>query len=100
FDAHIAPQGSVEMRVAKVPVNKGDVLTFAVTSENDTNSDSFDWTPVIERVLASGKTELLTDAKRDFCGPDHWPLNRTKPQPALSQLVQVLLMSNEFQFVD
>ena len=46
------------------------------------------------------KAALLTDARRDFCGPDHWPVNRARPQGVLAQLAQVLLMSNEFQFVD
>ena len=98
FDSHVAPQGTVPM-TAKLPVKKGDVITFAVTCEGDTNSDAFNWTPVIERILPNGN-ELITDARRDFCGPTHWPLNRSQPQSPLSQLVQVLLMSNEFQFVE
>jgi hypothetical protein len=100
LDLHVDPKGIQEMALKNITVKKGDVLTFAVTCEGDTNSDGFSWVPVIERLKADGKPELLTDAKRDFCGADHWPLNRTKPQSPLSQLVQVLLMSNEFQFVD
>jgi len=99
-DAHAGPKGSTPMGAAMVAVMKGDVLTFAVTSEGDTNSDSFTWAPVIERIHQDGRTELLTDAKRDFCGPEHWPIGRTRPQSPLSQLAQVLLMSSEFQFSD
>ncbi len=87
-------------RSTKVSVKKGDVLTFAVTCNGNSSSDSSHWSPIIERIKPDGKMELLTDAKRDFCGADHWPMNRTKPQTPLSQLVQVLLMSNEFQFVE
>jgi hypothetical protein len=43
---------------------------------------------------------LLTEASRDFCGADGWPLSRTKPLAPLEQLAQVLMMSNEFQFID
>jgi hypothetical protein len=100
FDAHVAPGGACEMRVATVVVKKGDIITFAVTSEQNTDSDGFSWSPVIQRLLPGGKTELLTDAKRDFCGQDHWPVSRTRPQSVIAQLAQVLLMSNEFQFVD
>jgi hypothetical protein len=100
FDAHVAPRSSAEMRVASLAVKKGEVLTFAVTGEQNTDSDGFTWAPVIQRILPGGKTETLTDAKRDFCGPDHWPVSRTRPQSVIAQLAQVLLMSNEFQFVD
>ncbi len=100
FDAQAGVKSSVPMGVAKMQVKKGEALTFAVTSEGDSSSDGFSWAPVITRFLPDGRTELLTDAKRDFCGPDHWPAGRVRPQSPLSQLAQVLLMSNEFQFVD
>ena len=76
-------------------VRKGETIFFALGSEGDTNSDSFTWAPQIFR-----DGELLTDAKRDFCGRDAWPVNRARAQLPLAQLAQVLLMSNEFQFVD
>ena len=99
FESHVEPEQTLPMIVKKHEVKKGDVLTFAVTSEYDTNSDSFTWVPVIHRIV-DGKTELVTNAQKDFCGTDHWPINRAHPQSPLAQLVQVLMMSNEFQFVD
>ena len=51
-------------------------------------------------VAEDGSVTLITKSDTDFCGPDAWPLNRTKPQSPLSHLAQVLMMSNEFQFVD
>lgn len=78
-------------------VKRGDIVSFIVSSENDTNSDSFDWQP---RISQASTDKLLTDAKSDFCGTDRWPIDREKPQQPLSQLAQVLLMSNEFLFVD
>ena len=99
FDVHVDPKGSKEMLVEKTSVKKGDIITFAVTSENDTNSDSYEWVPIIERI-AGGSRTLVTNAEKDFCGPDHWPMGRPRPQSSLAQLVQVLMMSNEFQFID
>ena len=96
----VAPASEQVVGLAKLDVKKGETLTFAVGSEGDTNSDSFNWAPEIHRLNANGSTTLLTNARADFCGKDGWPLNRAKPQPPLSQLAQVLLMSNEFQFID
>ncbi|HSI64726.1 MAG TPA: hypothetical protein VLE43_16475, partial [Candidatus Saccharimonadia bacterium] len=75
---------------------------FIVDAENgDTNSDSFDWRPAIYGLdAATGKAVLLTKSDDDFNDASHWPPKRPRPQNPLSQLVQVLLMSNEFQFVD
>ncbi len=85
-----------------VALKKGDVLDFALSAENgDTNSDSFEWAPEIQLPAKDGdKPQVLTNAKADFCGKDGWPLTRARPQSALAQLVQVLLMSNEFMFVE
>ncbi len=99
-DVLVAPAAEEVVGLGKLEVKKGETLTFAVGSEGDTNSDSFNWAPEIHHLNADGTTTLLTNAKTDFCGKDHWPLNRTKPQSPVSQLAQVLMMSNEFQFVD
>lgn len=91
----------VPLGVSSVNVKKGDVLHFSVSSENgNTDSDTYEWAPEITRLNPDGTVELLTNARTDFCGADRWPLNRVKPQPALSQLAQALIMSNEFMFVD
>lgn len=96
----IKPAGTVELN-ADIQVTQDEVLSFVVESENgDTNSDSFSWAPRIERLSAEGAVTPVTRADTDFCGPDAWPVNRDKPQSPLSQLAQVLMMSNEFQFVD
>jgi len=88
------------MAVDKIEVKKGDVLDFAISSENSTDSDSFEWVPEIHLVQPDGKTEMLTHARLDFCGKDAWPLNRQRTQSPLTQLAQALMMSNEFMFVD
>lgn len=99
FDVHVDAKGVADMVVQKTMVKKGDIITFAVTSEHETDSDSFEWVPVIERLEGGGRA-LVTNGQTDFCGPDHWPMGRSRPQNSLSQLVQVLMMSNEFQFID
>jgi hypothetical protein len=91
----VAPTKSEPVVVEAIKVQAGETLTFAVGSEGDTNSDSFEWKMVIHE-----GDHVVTDARKDFCGVDGWPLNRTKPQTPLAQLAQVLMMSNEFQFVD
>ena len=75
----------------------GDILTIAFDAiDGETSHDTFHWALAIYE----GETRL-TDAKADFCGTDGWPLTgRPRPQPALAQLTQVLLMSNAFQFID
>ncbi|HCN77967.1 MAG TPA: hypothetical protein DIT13_12340 [Verrucomicrobiales bacterium] len=100
-EVFIKPASSSEIAV-ETTVQEGEVLSFVVEAENgDTNSDSYSWAPRIERLdPVTGQAVLLTKSDTDFCGPAGWPLNREKPQSALAQLAQVLLMSNEFQFVD
>ena len=85
---------------AKIAVKKGDVLDFAVSSEGETDSDSYNWTVRINAINADGSVTELTNSRSDFCGAERWPLNRAKPQSPLAQLAQVLIMSNEFMFVD
>lgn len=94
-------QKRASMAMDKIEVRKGDVLDFAISSENgNTDSDSFEWVPEIHREQPGGKTEMLTHARLDFCGKDAWPLNRQRTQSPLTQLAQALMMSNEFMFVD
>jgi len=78
-------------------VKRGDIVSFIVHNETGTDSDSFDWQPQITR---ADNGEVLTNAKNDFCDANRWPFGRPKPQQPLSQLAQVLMISNEFMFVD
>lgn len=98
----VAPKSQKNMNIANLTVTRGEIIDFVVDCENgDTNSDSFDWRPAIYGLDdATGKTVLLTKSDDDFNDASHWPIKRPRPQGPLSQLVQVLLMSNEFQFVD
>jgi hypothetical protein len=99
-EALVPPKGAAEMS-AELEVLQDETLSFVVDCEKgSTDSDSFTWAPKIERINEKGELTLITKQDTDFCGPDGWPLKRTKPQSPLAQLAQVLMMSNEFQFVD
>ena len=76
--------------VASVEVRAGDVMSFIVDCRTNENHDSFQWSPKIEDLNSA----TIWDHSKQFRGPaatamDPW-----------SQLAQVLLLSNEFQFVD
>jgi hypothetical protein len=86
---------------AEVTVQKGESIHFVVDSiDRNTDSDSYTWTPRVERLLEDGNLALVSRSETDYCDGNGWPLNRAKPQAALAQLAQVLLMSNEFMFFD
>lgn len=91
------PKQKVPIDWPSIEVRRGDTLTFAFDAiDGNTSFDSFRWALSLHE-----GDQLLTDAKADFCGPDHWPIdNRPRPQSPLAQFAQVLMMSNEFQFID
>lgn len=93
------PQKKQAATQATIEVKKGEALCFIVSSDDSTDSDSFNWEPKISR-LDGNTSELLTDFKNDFCDASRWPFGRAKPQSAISQIAQVLMISNEFMFMD
>jgi len=78
-----------ETNFEAVDVVAGDTIDFAVDSLDDYESDDFTWAPVVE--LGSQKR---WSAAADFRGPAARPLSPWE------QLAQVLLLTNEFAFVD
>ena len=99
-DVLVPVKSKLPVAIGRLEVRKGEIVDFAVDCEGDTNSDGFQWRPGIHRLDANGVATLLTQSDKDFNDASHWPPNRPRPQSALAQLAQVLLMSNEFQFVD
>ncbi|HZE96736.1 MAG TPA: PSD1 and planctomycete cytochrome C domain-containing protein [Planctomycetota bacterium] len=89
-----------ETKMSRIEVKKGDTVDFVVDCRGDENSDSFVWAPVIRLVEAPGNAAGGTQewsAAAEFRGPE------TKPRKTLSaweRYAQVLLLSNEFMFVD
>ena len=71
-----------------VQVSAGEAVDFLVESTGEEAFDGFHWAPVITE---EGANLPLAEARAGFSGPalDRWPL-----------LAQVLLLSNEFLYVD
>jgi len=82
----LKPTLDLPTSVPKIEMNAGDSLLFVVDSLNEQSFDGFTWAPKI-----SDERGLLADSQEDFAGLGLEPL---------AQLSQVLLLSNEFFFVD
>jgi len=89
-----------DLNLDAIAFQTGDTLDFIVDIGNGLNSDQFLWSPKITPSVtattgAGGDTPSDTwDAKQDFSAQPKSQLN------AWEQLVQVLMLSNEFMFVD
>ncbi|MEJ6560386.1 MAG: DUF1549 and DUF1553 domain-containing protein [Akkermansiaceae bacterium] len=80
------PTEKVPTLLRKVEVKAGEQLWFVVDSRGDQGFDSFRWAPRLFDEV--GK---VADASEEFVGPGLRPL---------AQLAQVLLLSNEFFYID
>jgi hypothetical protein len=78
----------VETRLNAVTVQPGDTIDFVVDSRDDYESDDFQWAPTIR---CGNQTWTAAEG---FAPPPSPPLT------AWEQLAQVLLLTNEFAFVD
>ncbi len=87
-----ASNGQTATASEQFTVEAGQHVDLIVDSRGDTGHDSFNWNPVLRD--ASGNTATEWNAARDFHGPAPSELD------AWSLLAQVLVLSNEFQFVD
>ncbi len=88
WKSDVAPGAKIAAEPGTVAVQPGDTIDFILDCAGDTNSDSFQWAPVIRDTM-SGHT--LASAAKDFGGPG---------TSAWEAYAQVLLCSNEFMFVD
>ncbi len=92
-----------QMDVATIPIRKGDTLDFVVDIRDGLNSDQFLWAITITRLEAmrveaigagGNSVPLVSDAEKDFPTESDSQLNRWQ------QFAQVLMLANEFMFVD
>src|SRR6185503_10499550 len=83
-----------ETKFDKLELKQGDTLDFIVDFRDGLNSDMFKWAPVIK---ATESEPSEWSAKKDFAGPPPPP---PEPLSPWEQYAQVLLLSNEFLFVD
>ena len=86
-------QSRAEMVVASFSVKKGDTIDFIVDFRGGLNSDMFTWSPALKELTGMA---AAWDAQKEFAGAVTAPL----PLTPWEQYAQVLLLSNEFAFVD
>ena len=94
-----------EAAVASVPVKKGDTLDFVVDCAGDDVDDRFLWSPTLTLTSgapAAGKSRfreagIKWSAQDDFGGPAE---EIARPLTPWEKYAQILLLSNEFAFVD
>jgi hypothetical protein len=80
--------------VERIEVRQGDTIDLAVDCRGNPNYDGFSWTVDLRRVPPVDDATNHWSSKDDFRGP---PADALDPW---TRLAQVLLMSNEFMFVD
>jgi mono/diheme cytochrome c family protein len=86
------------LNVARVEVQAGDTLDFVVDYRGGISHDSFGWAPVIRLPEgAGGQGAVVWSAKAQFRGPGTGPDQSLTPW---QKFAQVLLLANEFMFVD
>ena len=99
----IAQHGQAQTTVERVAVRRGETLDFIVDCRASDNSDSFAWSPVLKTVPASGAKTAAAEptmtwaASLDYGGPDS---QTVKTLSAWEKYAHILLMTNEFCFVD
>ena len=88
--------GQKRSRVTRYSVKAGEYIDFVVHAGANQSHDSFKWAPIIRyrRDKAFPGTQLSWLAVEDFAGMAAEPL-----QP-MEQYAQVLMLTNEFMFVD
>lgn len=82
-----------------ITLEEGEHVDFVVDARDDYESDTFTWAPMIEQDLTTAERDAGVkpqrwDATSDFRVPAPAPLD------SWAQLAQVLLLTNEFAFVD
>lgn len=84
-----------------IPVNAGDTIDFIGDPNTGPSFDSFQWSITINMDRpenTEGQSILTTwDARADFAGPPPTP---PEPLSPWGQLAQVMLLTNEFLYVD
>ena len=87
-DVHTRSQ---EFNSQRLDLKAGDTVDFVVDLRDDLNSEQFLWEATITCVDRPGQK---WNSRTDFSGP------RVEPLEPWAQLAQVLLLTNEFVFVD
>ncbi len=92
-------QGNEQISLDSIAMNKGDTLDFIVDIRDGLNSDQFLWSPQLTLTGTAGSGGDVADqkwnAEKDFAGGE-----TATRLDSWQQLAQVLMLANEFMFVD
>ena len=94
--------GSAETKAEKLKLKKGEMIDFVADCRENDNTDSFTWTVTI-RIVDYGASfsddhgAIEWTSASGFSGPPGKPATPLTPW---EKYAQVLLLSNEFVFVD
>ncbi len=88
------PQGEATTAPPPTAVEAGDTVDFITDCRENPGYDAFHWNVTLRLTSGANDPGQMWDSVTGFHGPLAPPLNRWQ------QLAQVLLMSNEFMFVD
>ncbi|MCC6695488.1 MAG: PSD1 domain-containing protein [Candidatus Hydrogenedentes bacterium] len=94
-----AHNSAIDTNAASISVERGDTLDLVVDSAGDTGWDGFEWHPRLW-LTDTPETDVLKREwlpRIDFAGPTPAP---PEPLHPWEQYAQVLLLTNEFMFVD
>jgi hypothetical protein len=89
-----AYNNEAETRVSEFDVKAGQTIDFVTDLKGSLSHDSFHWPVRLTLEPSDGAGQFRASSAREFSGPAPRPLG------PWSQLAQVLLLSNEFQFID
>jgi len=91
---------SADTTLPRVDVKKGDTIDFIVECRTNHGFDSFEWALEIEMIEPAAKGQLtLWNATADFSG-QQIAAPKTAQLSPWERYAQVLMLSNEFVFVD
>ncbi len=82
---------------AAIAVEPGDTINFITDCRAETSFDTFGWSVTLRLQKTPEDSGRIWDSVTEFHGPD---APAAEPLTRWQQLAQVLLMSNEFAFVD
>ena len=80
-----------------IPLRAGETLDLVATPGSSSSFDSFEWTATLQTTTPSGRS-YERDTQNHFSGP--FTKDKIQPLDRLEQLAQILILSNEFAFID
>jgi len=80
-----------------IQLRAGETVDLVATAGSSSSFDSFEWTATLQTTTPNGQS-YERDSQNHFSGP--FTQQKTRPLDRLEQLSQILILSNEFAFID